>query len=116
MAENANLEALMDLAIYGFVLETVAVMRLELEVLRRRSSALGDQMERAMTSVPLNVSEGAYAQGKNKRARYYTALGSARETLACVETGVALGYLPGVREEVRVRMNRILGTLTRLAR
>ena len=106
----------MDLQIFGFVLETVTVMRVELEVLKRRSPGLGDQMERALSSVPLNLSEGSYAQGKNKKARYFTALGSAREALACVETGVALGYLPGVRDEVQSRMNRILGTLTRLAR
>jgi hypothetical protein len=40
----------------------------------------------------------------------------ARETLACVEVGVALGYVPGVREDVRARMQQILGTLTKLAR
>jgi four helix bundle protein len=42
-----------------------------------------------MTSIPLNVAEGSYSQGRNRRARYYTALGSARETLACFEVAEA---------------------------
>jgi hypothetical protein len=64
----------------------------------------------------LNTSEGAYSRGMNKRARFHTALGSARETLACLEAAVAFGYVACVRDEIRAPMNRIIGTLTNLAR
>jgi hypothetical protein len=35
--------------------------------------------------------EGSYSRGLNKKSRFHTALGSARETLACLETAVAFG-------------------------
>jgi len=64
----------------------------------------------------LNVSEGACSQGRIAQTRFYTARGSAQETLACMEVAVALGYLPVVREDVQLRMRQIIGTLTKLAR
>ena len=59
----------------------------------------------------LNTSEGSYSRGRNAQPRFHTALGSARETLACVEVGVALGYVTEVRAEIAQRMGHILGTL-----
>ncbi len=47
-------------------------------------------------------------------ARYQTALGSMRETLSCIEVGVALGYVVRVDAEVEARIRRIIGTLVRL--
>ena len=106
----------MDLRIYGVILETVGMLRNEMELIGRRDPDLENQMRRAAASMALNVSEGSYSRGRNAQARFHTALGSARETLACVEVGVALGYLPGVRDDLRARMRQILGTLTRLTR
>ncbi len=106
----------MDLEIYSVILETVGMLRMEMEVIRRQDPELEKQLRRAAASIALNVSEGSYSRGRNKQLRYHTALGSARETLACIEVGVALGYLPRVREELRIRMRQILGTLTKLTR
>ena len=63
----------------------------------------------------LEEGEGAYSRGRNRQARYHTALGSARETLACLEVAVALGYVASLDEEYVGRFNRILGTLVRLS-
>jgi len=106
----------MDLKIYGVILETVGMLRMEMEVIGKRDPDLENQMRRAAASMALNTSEGSYSRGRNAQARFHTALGSARETLACVEVGVALGYVPGIRDDVRVRMREILGTLTKLTR
>jgi four helix bundle protein len=62
----------------------------------------------------LNVAEGQYSRGRNRAARYHTALGSARETMACLEVAVALGYLDRADAEVMDRLGRIVGTLVRL--
>ena len=48
--------------------------------------------------------------------RYHSALGSAREVLACLEVVEALGYLGGVEARMRGRLDRIVGTLVRLVR
>ena len=65
-------------------------------------------------SMALDTSEGSYSRGRNAQARFHTALGSARETLACVEVGVALGYLPETRAELMQRLGHIMGTLKKL--
>ena len=84
------------LRIYGVVLEVVRGVRAgDRARSRGRIRILARQMRRAASSVALNVSEGMYSRGKNRGARYHTALGSMRETLSCIEVGVALGYVEG---------------------
>ena len=81
----------MTLEIYAVVLQLVRMLSPYLPALRARSQSLGDQLERALISVPLNLAEGAYSRGKNRQARYPSACASAREALACLETAEALG-------------------------
>ncbi|MCA9640695.1 MAG: four helix bundle protein [Polyangiaceae bacterium] len=103
------------LDVYPFILETIAQLR-PLEVRIRRSDPdLSKQLRRAQSSIALNVAEGSYSRGRNRQARYHTALGSARETLACLEVAVALGVLAELDAPLVARFNRIIGTLVRLA-
>ena len=71
-------------------------------------------MRRAASSVALNLSEGMYSRGRNRGARYNTAMGSMRETLSCIEVGVALGYVDGVDDALLGRIDHVLGTLFKL--
>jgi four helix bundle protein len=103
------------LRIYGVLLELVRELRAPLREIERRDPDLGRQCRRALCSAPLNVAEGSYSRGKNRAARYHTALGSLREVLACFEVAVALGYLPAIPFEQRQRFDHVLGTLVRLA-
>jgi four helix bundle protein len=103
------------LHIYPVVLELVREVGKRLPELRARSAELGDQCERALISIPLNVAEGSHSRGKNQQARYHTAAGSAREVLACLETAEALGCSPATDEALRALFNRVIGTLVRLA-
>jgi four helix bundle protein len=104
----------MKLRIYSVVLELVRQMGPVLPVLRARSSALADQFERALTSIPLNIAEGAYSRGRNRQARYQTACASAREALACLETAQALGWIVPPASDVQQRFQQVIGTLVRL--
>lgn len=83
-------------------------------MLRARSGALGDQFERALTSISLNTAEGAYSRGRNRQARYQSAAASAREALACWETAQALGWVGPLEPELLALSNRVIGTLVRL--
>lgn len=105
----------MTLKIYSVVLELVRKLSPFLPVLRARSSALGDQFERALISIPLNVAEGAYSRGKNRQARYQSAAAWAREALACFETAHALGWIAPLSPELEALFNRVIGTLVRLS-
>ena len=62
----------------------------------------------------MNCAEGSYSRGKNRIARYHTALGSLREVLACFEVACALGYVPNIQPELKSRFDHVLGTLVRL--
>jgi four helix bundle protein len=104
----------MTLKIYPVVLELVRRLAPALPVLRARSAALGDQFERALIGMPLNVAEGAYSRGRNRQARYQSAVASAREALACLETAQALGWLEPLEPELEALFNRVIGTLVRL--
>jgi four helix bundle protein len=104
----------MTLKLYPVVLELVRALTPYLAVLRARSAVLGDQLERSLISIPLNVAEGAYSRGKNRQARYQSAAASAREALACFETAAALGWLEPLPEDLAAMFHRVIGTLVRL--
>lgn len=104
----------MSLKIYPVVLELVRRVAPLIRVLRARSAALADQMERALISVPLNVAEGAYSRGNNRHARFQSAAASARETLACLETAEAMGFIGPIDPELGALFHRVIGTLVRL--
>jgi four helix bundle protein len=104
----------MTLKIYAVVLELVRKLSPYLPVLRARSLSLGDQLERALTSIPLNLAEGAYSRGKNRHARYQSAAASAREAPACLETAEALGWVQPLPLELGALFHQVIGTLVRL--
>jgi four helix bundle protein len=86
-----------------------------IEEIERKDPDLARQMRRATCSVALNVSEGMYSRGKNRGARYHTAMGSMRETLACIEVSEALGYLRSVEPGLLRRIDDVLAVLYRLS-
>ena len=102
------------LKIYPVILETIASLRPIVAQLERRDSDLARQLRRASASVALNTAEGMYSRGKNRVARYHTALGSMRETTACIEVAVAMGHVRSVAPELASRMHHVTGTLVRL--
>ena len=103
------------LRIYDVMLETLVLLRPVMERIGKCDRNLEDQVRRAATSVALNIAEGSGSRGKNRGARYATALGSARETVACLEVARALGYLGAVDDGVRLGMREVIGTLVKVA-
>ena len=104
------------LEIYDVILEVVRELKPVIDAIQRHDPDLARQMRRAASSVALNTAEGMYSGGRNKGARYQNALGSMRETLACIEVGTALGYVEGLDAKLEDRARRIIGTLVRLIR
>jgi len=102
------------LKIYAVLLQLVREVAPLVRELERRDADLARQCRRALMSAPLNVAEGSHSRGKNRGARYHTALGSLREGLACFEVGEAMGYLRPLEPEIRRRFEHVLGTLVRL--
>ena len=103
------------LSIYDDMLDVLRSMRGAIGAIERRDSDLARQLRRAASSVVLNVAEGSGSFGRIRTARYRTALGSARETLACLRVGEALGYIDSMPDNLDDKMNRVIGTLVRVA-
>ena len=91
--------------IYQIALLLVAsVCRLS-RIVQRHDPDLARQMRRSVTSVPLNIQEGMYSRAGNRVARYETAMGSAKETMAALEVSVAADYL--MQAAIDVDLDRI---------
>ena len=103
------------LRIHDDMLEVIRSMRGAVGAIDKRDPDLARQLRRAASSVVLNIAEGSGSFGRVRTVRYRTALGSARETLACLQTAEAFGYMEPVSNTVIRRMDRIIGTLVRVA-
>ena len=102
------------LKIYAVILDVVQGLRPVIVEIERKDPDLGRQMRRATCSVALNTSEGMYSRGRSQTLRYHTAMGSMRETLSCIEVGLALGYVSAVDASLLDRIDRIVATLHKL--
>jgi len=54
------------------------------------------------------------SSGGVRTQRYRTALGSARETAACLDVATALGYLERIEPALSAKLDTVIGGLVRL--
>jgi len=96
--------------------ELIAALQPLLPRIQRRDRALAVQLTRAASSISLNVSEANYSDPGNRRARFYTAAGSANETRSALRVATAWGYLSRSDSEVPLQLlDRILAMLWKLS-
>lgn len=102
----------MSLRVYDDMIEMVRdVSRLARRV-EKHDADLARQMRRASTSVPLNFCEGLYSQKRNRDARLFNAMGSAKETFAALDVSAAAEYLSPQDVEAELkRLDRIVAVL-----
>ncbi len=84
----------MALQVASLSIELIENLRPLIPRIKQRDRSLADQLTRAASSVALNIAEGEHSDAGNRRARFFTAAGSANETLAAVKVAVAWRYLP----------------------
>ena len=102
------------LRIYEVSLSVIRRLRGVVGGIERHDPDLARQLRRAASSVTLNVAEGSSSQGRNRKARYYNALGSAKELRACLHVAVAAGYLERLDDALVDENERVIATLIRL--
>ncbi len=97
--------------------DLVRVCRPLVEKIAKRDRKLEDQLRRALTSCPLNLSEGSRRTGNDRRRHYRIAGGSLSEAQTALLVAEAWRYLE--RSETREALtatDRLLGILWPLTR
>lgn len=97
----------------SYVLEELSLEFIEALVplmprIRQRDKALEDQLRRAASSIGLNITEAAFSDPGNKRARFHTAAGSAREAQHALRQAIAWRHVRATEAE------RALGIVRRI--
>ncbi len=88
---------------YDLSLEALRLTRAPLARLRVADRTIADQLQRAATSVSLNLAEGAKRRGRDRAQFYRIAAGSAAEARACLDVAEALGVVARVEIEAAWR-------------
>ena len=104
------------LRIYDVILEVLRGLAVVIQQIEVHDRDLARQMRRAMTSIALNVSEASGSRGGTRRERYCNALGSARETTACIDASLALGYVTAVDPKLLDMLDHIRAVLVKNTR
>jgi four helix bundle protein len=98
-------------------LELVDALAPLMSRIKSRDRALEDQLRRAASSIGLNCAEAAFSDPGNRRARLFTAAGSAGETRHALRQAVAWRHVTAGDAEPALRLvERIVAILWRMTR
>jgi four helix bundle protein len=95
------------------IIDVLRMLRPAITRIETHDRDLARQLRRASSSIALNTSEGSGCSGGTRRERYRNALGSARETGACLDVAIALGYVEEVDVALLAALDRVRATLAR---
>ena len=106
------------LDVYQVAIDFVALADDVVEALPRGRAYLADQLQRASTSIPLNVAEGAGEFSRKDKARFYRmALRSATECAALLDVCRKLRLVdPAQLQRGHDLLDRAVAMLTKMAR
>ena len=105
----------MSMQVHEMALSVVEALQPLMQFVQRQDRALAVQLKTAATSVVLNIAESEYSDPGNRRARLFSAAGSANETRSAVRVAVAWGYVrPERAEAVLSQLDRVVAILWRL--
>ena len=107
----------MALQVAELSVQMIEALRPLVARIKARDKSLADQLTRAASSVALNIGEAQHSDPGNRRARLFTAAGSASESLMAVRVAVAWGYVGANDGKAAVALlDRILAILWNLRR
>jgi four helix bundle protein len=104
------------LRIYETAIGLARALRPAIGQIETHDRDLARQLRRALGSIALNIAEGSGSRAGTRRERYQNALGSARETTACLDVASSLGYVTQLDGGALDRLDFICGTLVKNVR
>ena len=107
----------MALQVTELSLELIEALRPLVPRIKQKDKSLAEQIMRSSSSIALNVVEAELSDPGNRRARFFTAAGSAGETLVAVRVAIAWRYFTAKEGEAAVALlRRIIAILWKLTR
>jgi four helix bundle protein len=107
----------MALQVAELSLELIETLRPLVPRIKAKDRSLADQIMRSASSIALNVGEAELSDPGNRRARFFTAAGSAGETYTAVRVAIAWRYFAARDGEAAVALlKRIIAILWKLTR
>ena len=107
----------MALIVHSLVLDVIAAVRPLIPRISRHDRSLATQLRRALSSAALNIGEAEYSDPGNRRARFFSAAGSANETRTGLEAAIAWGYVTAEQTAAAMQpLDRAIGMLWSLSR
>ncbi|NUP13330.1 MAG: four helix bundle protein [Polyangiaceae bacterium] len=103
----------MELRVYRETIEIIRELAPVVGAIERRDIDLARQLRRCSASVALNLAEGQGASAGTRTQRFLSALGSARETMACLEVAEAFAYCTPPTALTH-RLDRLVAQIVRL--
>ncbi len=98
---------------YNVSIDLIRALQPVIPSVRRFNTGIADQLQRAATSVALNLAEGRRRRAGNQRRSFEIAHGEASEVRACLDVVAAWGWV--VDNELPLRtLDRLLALLWRL--
>ena len=107
----------MALQVAELSLELIETLRPLVPRIKAKDKSLADQITRSASSIALNIGEAELSDPGNRRARFFSAAGSAGETLTAVRVAIAWRYFAVDEGEAAVGLlRRIIAILWKLTR
>jgi four helix bundle protein len=107
----------MALQVASLSIELIETLRPLVPRIKQRDRSLADQLTRAASSIALNIGEAELSDPGNRKARFFSAAGSANETLTALNIAVAWGLVAPVQTHASVTLvRRIVAMLWKLTR
>jgi four helix bundle protein len=98
-------------------IELIEALRPVMPRIKQRDRALADQLTRAVTSIALNLGEAEMSDPGNRKARLFTAAGSANESLTALRVAVAWRYVAADQQAAPAALlRRIVAILWKMTR
>jgi four helix bundle protein len=105
----------MALQVHEMALSIVEALAPLMPLVQRHDRALAVQLRNAANSMVLNIAESEYSDPGNRRARLFTAAGSANESRSAVRAAVAWGYIRKERAaELLGKFDSVMAVLWKL--
>jgi four helix bundle protein len=101
------------LRIYTTIIDVLRGLQPIVSQIELHDRDLARQLRRAAASIALNAAEGSGCGGGTRLERYRNALGSARETGACLDVALALGYVDEVDAGLLDMLDHVRATLVK---